>query len=301
VIGRRAHIVLVMAALTAAGSVLAAQQQATPEQHLQTFRAVTSLVSVDVVVLRGREPVTGLSSKDFVLTDNGVRQRLESASAAELPIDVSLAVDMSSSVIANLDAFKSEVKRFARMLRPTDRIRVVAFGTGVVEAVRMRPAGDALDLSALDVRGATSLNDALLYTLLWHPGGQRRHLVIVLTDGIDTVSTMSGPDVVAAAARVEAVVHAILVPPASEPASAWQRRSLDATRELAFATGGRVHPLKQAYNDFNQIVEDFRSGYVLRYMPERVPTDGVHEVSVTLVRPDANRYVVRARKTYFGG
>ncbi len=291
---------VVVAALAAAGTALVAQQQA-PDQQLLTYRAVTSLVSVDVVVLRGRSPVTGLNSRDFALTDNGIRQRLESASAADLPIDVSLAVDMSSSVIANLDAFKSEVRRFARMLRPTDRIRVVAFGTGVVEAVRMRPAGESLDLSGLDARGATSLNDALLYTLLWHPGDQRRHLVIVLTDGIDTVSTMNGPDVVAAAARVEAVVHAILVPPASEPASAWQRRSLDATRELAFSTGGRVHPLKQAYNDFHQIVEDFRSGYVLRYVPERVPTDGVHEVSVTLLRPDANRYVVRARKTYFGG
>ncbi len=291
---------VVVAALAAAGTALVAQQQA-PDQQLLTYRAVTSLVSVDVVVLRGRSPVTGLNSRDFALTDNGIRQRLESASAADLPIDVSLAVDMSSSVIANLDAFKSEVRRFARMLRPTDRIRVVAFGTGVVEAVRMRPAGESLDLSGLDARGATSLNDALLYTLLWHHGDQRRHLVIVLTDGIDTVSTMNGPDVVAAAARVEAVVHAILVPPASEPASAWQRRSLDATRELAFSTGGRVHPLKQAYNDFHQIVEDFRSGYVLRYVPERVPTDGVHEVSVTLLRPDANRYVVRARKTYFGG
>ncbi len=291
---------VVVAALAAAGTALVAQQQA-PDQQLLTYRAVTSLVSVDVVVLRGRSPVTGLNSRDFALTDNGIRQRLESASAADLPIDVSLAVDMSSSVIANLDVFKSEVRRFARMLRPTDRIRVVAFGTGVVEAVRMRPAGESLDLSGLDARGATSLNDALLYTLLWHPGDQRRHLVIVLTDGIDTVSTMNGPDVVAAAARVEAVVHAILVPPASEPASAWQRRSLDATRELAFSTGGRVHPLKQAYNDFHQIVEDFRSGYVLRYVPERVPTDGVHEVSVTLLRPDANRYVVRARKTYFGG
>ena len=296
-IARRA---LIVTALAATGTALAAQQQA-PDQQLLTYKAVTALVSVDVVVLRGRSPVTGLNSKDFALTDNGVRQRLESASAAELPIDVSLAVDMSSSVIANLDAFKSEVRRFARMLRPTDRIRIVAFGTGVVEAVRMRPAGEALDLSALDARGATSLNDALLYTLLWQPGDQRRHLVIVLTDGVDTVSTMNGSDIIAAAARVEAVVHAIMVPPPSEPSSAWQRRSLDAVRELAFNTGGRVYPLKQAYNDFNQIVEDFRSGYVLRYMPERVPTDGVHEVAVTLLREDANRYVVRARKTYFGG
>jgi VWFA-related protein len=295
----RRTILVMAAAFSGAGAVLVAQQAA--DQRLLTYHSVTSMVTVDVVVLRGRSPVTGLGAQDFALTDNGVPQRLESAAAAELPIDVSLAVDVSSSVIANLEAFKAEVRRFAKLLRPADRIRLVAFGTGVVEAVRMRPAGDALDLSALDVRGATSLNDALLYTLLWRPGERRRHLVIVLTDGIDTVSTMSGRGVVAAAARIEAVVHAILVPPAAEPASAWQRRSLDAVRELAFNSGGRVHPLKQAYNDFHRIVEDFRAGYILRYAPERVPADGLHKLSVTLNRPDAHRYVVRARKTYFAG
>jgi VWFA-related protein len=293
---------LVIAAIAAAGSAALAQAPApAASPQLQTFRVVTSVVSVDVVVLRGREPVSGLTSDDFVLTDNGVRQKIESASSEALPIDVSLAVDMSSSVIANVKAFKAEVKRFAKMLRPNDRIRVVAFGTSVEEVVPMRPAGDQLNLDGLESGGATSLNDALFYTLLWPPGGQRRHLVIALTDGIDTVSTMGASDVVAAAARVEAVVHAVLVTPAAEPSVPWQRRSLDATRELALATGGSVHPFQKAAHDFKQVVDDFRAGYVLKYVPEKVPSDGVHELSVTLGRKDANRYVVRARKTYFGG
>ena len=297
-IGRRLGV---LAVLLAGGTIIAAQQPQQSPDQLVRFKAVTSGVSVDVVVLRGRSPVTGLKSHDFILTDNGVRQRIESVSSAALPIDVTLAVDTSSSVIANIDEFKTEVRRFAGMLRQNDRIRVVAFGTGVVEAVRMRPAGEKLNLDALDARGATSLNDALLYSLLWPPGQQRRHLIIVLTDGIDTVSTMSGPDVVAAAARVETVVHAILVPPAAEPPSAGQRRRHDAPREMAGSTRGRVHPRKQAYNDFNEIVEDFRAGYVLRYMPDGVSADGVHDVSVTLNKPDANKYVIRARKSYFGG
>jgi len=177
-----------------AGAVLAGQA---PERspQLQTFRAVTSLVSVDVAVRRGHDPVRGLATKDFALTDNGVPQRLESVSAEALPIDVTLAVDTSSSVISNIDAFKVEVRRFVKMLRPTDRIRVVAFASAVVEAVRMRPAGDPLDLRGLDTTGATSLNDALFYTLLWPTGGARRHLVILLTDGVDTVSTLSAAEV----------------------------------------------------------------------------------------------------------
>jgi VWFA-related protein len=302
VIGRP---VVLLAALGAAGAALAAQapvqgQPPSPGPKLQTFRAVTASVAVDVVVLRGRSPVGGLTPKDFALTDNGVPQQIDSVSSAQLPIDVSLAIDVSGSVISNFKAFKTEVRRFARMLRPTDRIRIVAFGTNVVEAVRMRPAGDELDLDALETQEVTSLNDALLYTLLWPAGEQRRHLVIVLTDGVDTVSTMSGAAVVAAAARVEAVVHALLVPPVSEPTVLWQRRSVDAIRELAFNTGGNIHTLKQASHDFKEIVDDFRSGYVLRFTPDKVAADGLHELSVTIARPNANRYTVRARKSYIG-
>lgn len=300
-IGRPGVVLFVIGgALVAAGAVLAAQTAAQGPQ-LQTFRAVTASVAVDVVVLRGRSPVGGLNAKDFALTDNGVPQQIDSVASAQLPIDVSLAIDISGSVIANFKAFKAEVRRFAKMLRPNDRIRVVAFGTNVVEAVRMRPAGDELDLDALEVQETTSLNDALLYTLLWPAGEQRRHLIIVLTDGVDTVSTMSGAAVVAAAARVEAVVHAILTPPASPPTVSWQRHSLDAIRELAFSTGGNIHPLKQASHDFKEIVDDFRAGYVLRFTPDKVSSDGLHELSVTIARSDANRYTVRARKSYFGG
>ena len=275
-IGRRLGV---LAVLLAGGTIIAAQQPQQSPDQLVRFKAVTSGVSVDVVVLRGRSPVTGLKSHDFILTDNGVRQRIESVSSAALPIDVTLAVDTSSSVIANIDEFKTEVRRFAGMLRQNDRIRVVAFGTGVVEAVRMRPAGEKLNLDALDARGATSLNDALLYSLLWPPGQQRRHLIIVLTDGIDTVSTMSGPDVVAAAARVETVVAALRVRPAAQtPAAAGPPR-----HEPQAPQGGPP------------------GGYVLRYMPDGVSADGVHDVSVTLNKPDANKYVIRARKSYFGG
>ena len=225
-------------------------------------------MSVDVSVLRGRSPVSGLKAQDFALADNGVPQKIETLLLDSLPLDVTLAVDTSSSVIPNIDAFRTEVRRFAGMLRQTDRIRVVAFGTGVSEAVRMRPAGDELDLSALDAQGATALNDGLLYALLWPPTQGRRHLVIVLTDGIDTVSTVSGPEVAAVAASVEAVVHAVLVPPPAPFSWSWQRGSLEAVREIARHTGGAIHDLQKAASNFKTIVDEFRAGYVLRYVPE---------------------------------
>jgi hypothetical protein len=226
-------LVSIALAAAPAGQAPPAQTAARVPGEPQRFRAVTSVVSVDVSVLRGRNPVSGLTAGDFSLADNGVPQRIESLALESIPLDVSLAVDTSSSVIANFDDFKMEIRRFAGSLRPSDRVRVVAFGTGITEVVRMRPAGDPLDLDALRAEGATALNDGLLFALLWPPTQGRRHLVIVLTDGVDTVSTVGGTDLQTVAASVEAVVHAVLVPAAVQPTWWWQRASLDAVKEIA--------------------------------------------------------------------
>jgi hypothetical protein len=87
-------------------------------------------------------------------------------------------------------------------------------------------------------------------------------------------------------------------------------------KELAELTGGRVEevraftmmrndslgfhfqvrmgaPIKDA---FVRAIEDFRSSYVLRYMPEGVARDGWHDINVRVVK--GGPYEVRARSGY---
>ena len=64
----------------------------------QVFRSQTELVRLDVSVTRGETPVDGLTAGDFVVTDNGVEQTVDSLSGERTPLQVQIAFDASSSV-----------------------------------------------------------------------------------------------------------------------------------------------------------------------------------------------------------
>jgi VWFA-related protein len=270
-------------------------------QQRSTFRGQTARVSVDVSVKRGKVPVAGLGASDFELTDNNVRQQIELVSVEAIPIDVTLVVDTSGSVIGNLGAFKDEVRRFARMLRSGDRLRVVSFSTAVVESVPMQEATKSVNLDNLTGNGMTSLNDGLIYALLWPEQSDRRHLVIALTDGEDTMSTLNSETIPDVAARVDSVFHVVLVSPETGGfRTTWMEGSLKAIREAVRRSGGDEHRLSRAANDFKTIFDDFRASYVLWYAPTGVPDPGWHDVMVNVVPEKGGGDVtIRARKGYF--
>jgi len=127
----------------AVGTTAVVADQSSPPPQRPAFRSATDVVFVDVAV-RGElgTLVTGLTPADFVLTDNGVRQKIESVDATDLPIDLTLVADVSDDAsgsvgrpIARLDPknfpaqIESELQRTAALLRPQDRLRLFASDT----------------------------------------------------------------------------------------------------------------------------------------------------------------------------
>jgi hypothetical protein len=178
-------------------------------------------------------------------------------------------------------------------------LRVIAIATGVDEVVAMTPPTGDLDLRGLKAGGFTSTNDGLVYALLWPTEVDRRHLVIALTDGVDTQSTLDSSTVVDAAARARAVFHLILVDGLGPLMSGWQRSARDAVVEAAKRSGGTIHDLRRASSDFKRIFDDFRASYVLRYSPEGVRREGWHDVKVGVRVPDASKLTIRAKQGYW--
>ena len=118
---RRLIVGSVVTCALAATSNTAARQAQQP-----TFRARTDVVTVNVSVMKGRDPVTGLRATDFELTDNGVRQTIDAISLEQVPLDLTLVLTAFSAERTDDHArglVSAEATR--QLLRPADRLRIV--------------------------------------------------------------------------------------------------------------------------------------------------------------------------------
>jgi hypothetical protein len=297
----RCLAVMACVVLPAVVTVRAAQNQ-------PVFRLTTSGVAVDVSVTDGRRAVAGLGTADFELLDNGVPQVITAAALEFIPIDVTLVVDTSASLTGALLAqFKQDVVAIGGMLRAEDRIRLITFATRGADAFGWRPGGGDLPLSNIAAGGATAFYQTLAAALLRQTDPGRRHLIVALSDGFDTVSLLDGADVRDLARAANAVLHVVIrrARGAGGGSRGWVpytgAGNTNTLREAAEATGGRFrteteqNPLTDA---FKAALDEFRTGYVLWYTPAGVAPTGWHAIRV---RARQARFTVRARNGYDAG
>jgi len=173
---------LVPLVLWCSGALLAAQRQ-------PVFRTAADLVTVPVSVRASGTPVGGLRPEDFVVLDNGVPQKVESLTGESVPADITILVGRGHTVRPYLGAWSEQVAKISAMVRPTDRLEVLGIDTYIEELLPLKRASDQRPLGRLRPGGAlTSVNDALVAALLREPDKQRPHLVIAITDTVDTMS-----------------------------------------------------------------------------------------------------------------
>lgn len=299
----------------------------------RVFRSGVDGVTILASVRGGNRPVPGLTARDFELTDNGVPQELTTIAAGKVPLDLTLLLDLSSSVDGPLlQRLKVAVGDTAALLRDDDRIRLVAVSQVLREVFSLRPRSDAMPLDSLAAEGATALYDGIAATMMRPSEPGRRQLIVAFSDGRDSASIIDEATVKEIARLTDAVVD-IVVPVAGGRGDTGARRlsqrngALDsllagdnvavggrgaqthadeenippALTDLVGPTSGQVFPL--APNDsvsrvFQAMLEDFRASYVLQYVPKGVAPDGWHDVSVRVKQHP--KYEIRARKGYNG-
>jgi VWFA-related protein len=258
------------------------------------YRAQTDVVVIDAAVTDGRKPVTNLTKEDFELRDNGVVQSILDFSRETTPLDVTVTVDISSSMTrADRAIVERALAALSGALAPADRAAVVTFGSQIVERVPLQPAPIAADLSSVGT-GGSAVFDALLLALVTPPQIGRRQFGLVMTDGDDNSSYFDSRTVVETARHASAPVSIVVVE---------NRAPLPvqgALRAIALNTGGEVIELKRKDAlslAFLTALENFRTSYVLRYTPSGVDPTGWHDVAVSV---KTRGYTVRARRGYWG-
>jgi VWFA-related protein len=284
----------------------------------QTFRVGIEGVRVDALVTDGNKPVVGLTAADFELRDAGVLQRIDSVGMEDVPLSVTLALDTSSSMHgAPLEHLKDAAAALVDLLAPRDRAALLTFA----ERVTLRAAWTSdhailkRALTAGEARGATSLYDAAYAALTIRDRVPGRALVLIFSDGDDTWSWLPGQSVLDIARRSDAVVYAVGLrssgtvrpgyrvdfrsglQPAKPDAAGFA--ALDAfLPALAADSGGNYLDAERSEklrDTFVRIVTEFRSRYLLSYVPRGVDAAGWHPLDVKLTNRKGK---VTARRGY---
>ena len=279
-------------------------------QQEPTFHVDVPLVNVFVSVTdKAGAPIGGLTKEDFQLFENGKGQNIavfERDTSA--PLAIVFAVDLSGSVYKDFAAEQQAAQRFAKdVLRKQDRADLVAFADSTREVTGF--TGDAKRIgSGLNGlhpgSGGTAFYSSIsLGSELLRPEHGRRVLLLI-SDGDNTVSGVSYQDALDEAVRDEVMIYSII----DVPVAASAGRDLageHAMITLAEQTGGRAYYADSASIDqiFHRIADDLRTQYLLGYYA-RKPAPEEHgafrSIAVKMTSAANNaKYSVRNRPGYY--
>lgn len=172
------------------------QEQNRQEQNREdTIRLDTDLVMLDMAVTDrdGKRSISaggaGLRAEDFVVYEDGVRQKISSFFTTEVPFNLVLLIDTSGSTRDDISLIRQAALRFLDELRPQDRVAVVQFNKQIelLEDLTADHAKLEGALALLNAGTGTSFYDAVQLTIeeaLKNVEG--RKAVIALTDGVDS-------------------------------------------------------------------------------------------------------------------
>ena len=256
--------------------------------------------------------INDLTRNDFRIYEDNRLQPLSDLALRQVPVDVVLMVDASSSVAKNLDDFRRAAQGFAAKLEADDRISLIKFDDRIELLQDWTKSRFQLQraLNRVEPGMFTRFNDALLLASKEQFGGpniKSRRAAIVLSDGIDNGRGTSTLD-----AALQALLRAqvtVYIVSNTEISRASKKAELDTLlggtdasvrfnqlriddlrlglqvldqseknlAQLAYATGGRLYK-PQSFDalesTYAEVADELRHQYALYFTPLNKSRDG---------------------------
>lgn len=271
-----------------------------------TFRMDVKLVSLFVNVTdKTGSIVGGLAQDDFQIFEDGRPQKISIFERqSELPLNLTLAIDTSGSTFKDRALEQDASRRFVHaLLRQQDQMSLIEFATDVRLLVPFTNKIGLLDhgLSSLHGGDATALYDAIYLGSQGLAKKDGRKVLVLVSDGGDTVQSTSYADALEQALRCEVMIYSIIDVPI-EASAGRDTGGEHALITLAEQTGGKSFYATEGGLDkaFERVSEDLRTQYLLGYYPKnQEPGKNFHRLQVTVPRASSDAFNIRYRTGYY--
>jgi VWFA-related protein len=296
------------------------------------FRVEVNLVQLNVAVTdRDGNYVTGLTPKDFRITEDGIPQKIATFAEGNQPArslgglagpeaytsnlsnrisqgdtlgsliagaNVYILFDTSNYMYRGFVYAQDAIADFVRSLDRPDEVAFYSYSRDLARQTALTP--DRLPVLR-GVRSTVAGDDAALYdALLMTINDASRHsgrkVIVVFSNGPDNASKVAPEDVAELAQSAGVPVYMISTREAkAEPVSSavFQR--------LTAATGGKAYFAKTWQDQqkaFSSIRDDLGHLYSLSYYPQLNPNHGWRSIKVELIGEKLKNFRIRTRNGY---
>lgn len=293
---------------------------------------VVNMVQLNVAVTDKKgDYVTGLGPEDFIITEDGITEKLATFAEGDAPARDLRAYDANAqpgaqgqeaanspptlqSLVAGANVFvlfdssnymyrdfvfaEDAIAEFIRSLQTADKIALYSYSRDLMRsAVLTSDRTQVLRGLRSTVAGdSASLYNALLLTVKDAAQCTGRKIVVVFSNGPDSSSVVPPEDVAEIAQSAGVSVYIISTQEAKvEPISTavFERMTAD--------TGGMAYFAKSWRDErraFSSIQNDLAHLYSLSYYPKMNSNTGWRAINVKLVGDKAKKYKVRTRNGY---
>jgi Ca-activated chloride channel homolog len=266
--------------------------------------------------------VNELTRNDFRVFEDGAMQPLSDLALRQVPVDVALMVDASSSVANNLDDFRRAAQGFAAKLEADDRLSLIKFDDRIELLQDWTKSRFQLQraLNRIEPGMFTRFNDALQLAAKeqFGPVTKSRRAVIVLSDGMDKTSATTLQDALQSLIRAQVAVYIVSNTEISRAAKRaeldrllggtessikfnqvninglreglrWLDESEENLAQLAKLTGGRLYKpqtFDALESTYAEVADELRHQYALYFTPLNKTRDGsFRRVRVEMTNP----------------
>jgi Ca-activated chloride channel family protein len=271
-------------------------------QDVPVFKSSVEQVAVAAIVRDAKgKLVTTLKATDFELIDEGQKRTLSNVWSEPSPASVAIVMDVSGSMTTKMALARETADTFVAGLKPgADEVAMYAFDTSLQEVrpFSMRFSASDGAFRGTKAFGATSLWDAVAETARKISDRQRRRAMVVITDGVDSASTLKPADVSAIASELDVPVYIVVIRHFSDEdgGTGIPGPIRGPLADLASWTGGNSIALRDSSGVITataEILSELHNQYIIAFEPGK--TQGWHGLILRAKKPGL---FVRARSGY---